>query len=141
MDSHGGSSHTLDQVTFARTALHEPCPPKTSLRFPGRLLIVTALPHTEPMTNTGVQIPLEREAARFLRTGHYRVESSLPGMLVLVAAPLRLPVLSMLALTAITFGAVGVLWLVWGVFCPKVSRVTLTSSGGAVVRRRTWHYA
>lgn len=128
----------MDDLAVAQTALHELRLPESSQPL---LLIPPVMPHTFPMTTTGAQTKLEAEAARFLRTGHYRVESSLPGTIVLVAAPLRLPVLSMLALTAITFGAVGLLWLVWGLFCPKVSRVTLTAAGGAVVKRRTWHFA
>lgn len=78
-------------------------------------------------------------AASYIKAG-YRVESDVPGMLVVVAAQLKIPVGLMLVLTVITFG----LWLpVWGVLwgLPRVNRHTFTMADGAVVNTSTWRTA
>jgi hypothetical protein len=79
-------------------------------------------------------------AAPYLKSG-YKVESQVPGTLVLVAAKIPVPVGVMLILTVVTVG----FWIpVWAVLAalPRVSRLTFTlGPDGSVVKRKSWRSA
>lgn len=83
---------------------------------------------------------LAAAAAPYLRSG-YRVESQVPGTLVLVAAKIKIPVVFNLILTAVTVG----FWIpVWAVMValPRVNRRTFTiGPDGAVVVQKSWRSA
>jgi hypothetical protein len=79
-------------------------------------------------------------AAPYLKSG-YRVESQVPGTLVVVAPKIKVPVFFNLLLTVVTVG----FWIpVWGVLVllPRVNRRTFTiGPDGAVVMRKSWRSA
>lgn len=77
-------------------------------------------------------------AAPLLKAG-YRVESDVPGTMVLVAAKIKIGGLGLVILSFLTFGIVFVLWM--GVLMlPRVHRVTLTVVDGEVVKTKHWAY-
>lgn len=80
------------------------------------------------------------EAAIPLLKGGYRIESEAPGVMVLVAAKITLPVMGLFILSFLTFGIVFVLWMGF-LMLPRVSRVTFTIVDGAVVKTKSWMYA
>jgi hypothetical protein len=87
-------------------------------------------------TLTG-QDALYAAAAPSLKAG-YRIESQAPGVLVLVAPKMKLPVGFMLLLCVVTFGIWIPVWLFLASL-PRVNRVTFTLGGdGAVVKSRSW---
>ncbi|SEE18958.1 hypothetical protein SAMN04489740_0845 [Arthrobacter alpinus] len=79
---------------------------------------------------------LSAAAAPLLKAG-YKVESDIPGTLVLVAGQIKIPVGLMLILTVVTVGFWIPLWLL--LFClPRVNRHTFAVVDGVVVDTKSW---
>jgi len=82
---------------------------------------------------------LAAAAAPLLKAG-YRVESDLPGVLVLVAPKIKIGGVGLVILSFLTFGIVFVLWM-GALMLPRVHRVTFTVVDGAVVKTKKWSHA
>lgn len=79
------------------------------------------------------------EAARPLLKAGYKVESDVPGTMVLVAAKIKVGGVGLVILSFLTFGIVFVLWM-GALMLPRVHRVTLTVEDGVVVKTKHWAY-
>jgi hypothetical protein len=90
-------------------------------------------------TVTDERTLLAEAAAPLLKAG-YRVESDVPGTMVLVAAKIRIGGVGLVILSFLTFGIVFVLWM-GALMLPRVHRVTLTVVDGEVVKTKHWMYA
>lgn len=87
----------------------------------------------------GDRVLLAEAATPLLKSG-YRIESEAPGVMVLVAAKIKSPIVGPLILSVLTFGIFFVIWM--GLLSlPRVHRVTLTVVDGQVVRSKSWRYA
>lgn len=137
-----GITHPVNSDTFdlERDGAHIRKCEECRAQFPN-LLIWLPVVHTVPMSEQTVTS--EREliaaaAAPLLKAG-YRVESDVPGTMVLVAAKIKVGGVGLVILSFLTFGIVFVLWM--GVLMlPRVHRVTLTIEDGVVVKTKRWAY-
>ena len=110
-------------------------------QFP-TLLNYLPMVHTNPMSEDTVideRALLAAAAAPLLKAG-YRVESDLPGVLVLVAPKLKIGGVGLVILSFLTFGIVFVLWM-GALMLPRVHRVTFTVVDGEVVKSKKWSHA
>lgn len=82
---------------------------------------------------------LATAAAPFVRSG-MKVESELPGILVVRASQIKIPVGFMLFLTLITVGFWIPVWILL-VCLPRVNRRTFTIEDGVVVSKSSWRNA
>jgi len=82
---------------------------------------------------------LAEAAAPLLKSG-YRVESDVPGVLVLVAPKIKIGGVGLVILSVLTFGIVFVLWM-GALMLPRVHRVTFTVVDGVVVKTKKWSHA
>lgn len=105
------------------------------------LPFVGGLAHTVPMTESVIdeRVLLSAAAAPLLKSG-YRVESEVSGVMVLVAAKIKIGGLGLVVLSFLTFGIVFVLWM-GALMLPRVHRVTLTVVDGVVVKSTKWSHA
>ena len=92
------------------------------------------------MTETGVSTEqLLNVAVTNYALAGWQVVSRAPGMAVMKAPPIKLPVATFAMLTLITLGAFLLVWIPLALLPRKLAMV-LTVKDGKVVKKRSWNY-